>query len=150
MKKLFLLPLLFLLGAAGTQINNIVATKDGGIAIHYIAEEALNAGEVVMTGTVAGKVKKNGVDGDMPIGVVYESASQNADVWIVQSGIGYVLPNAADTPTIAYVIYSSSTTAGRVSQSATLPAVASHNREVGHWLESCAQGVICRATLHFN
>lgn len=151
MKKLLLIPFLFLLtGASGTQVNNVLLTKDGGYAVRMVAEENLATGELVEVGTVAGKVLKASVDEDGPIGVVFEGVSANADVWIIVGGVGYVLPNAADTPTIGYIIYTSSTTAGRVSQSATLPAVEKHNREVGHLIETCAQGALCRAIIHWN
>lgn len=136
---------------AGTQIGECLLTKDGGYATRFIAEEALSAGEVVMTGTVNGKVKKNAIDNDTPIGVVYESAAQDTDVWIVHAGVGYILPNAADTATRGYIIYSSSTTAGRASQSATLPAVSLHNREIGHYIETAGSaGVAAKAIIHWN
>lgn len=152
MKKLILLLLgLFLTGAAGTQVNNVLLTKDGGLAVRMVAEENLTLGELVQVGTGTGKVVKAAIDSDAPIGVVFESVSANADVWVVVSGWAYVLPNAADTPTIGYIIYSSETTAGRVSQSNSLPAnQAKHNREAGHWMQTCAQGIACLANLHWN
>lgn len=136
---------------AGTKMGECLLTKDGGYATRFIAEEALNVGEVVQVGTANGKVVKNAVDSDMPIGVVYETAAQNNEVWIVHAGVAYVLPNASDTATRGYIIHSSSTTAGRASQSATLPAVAQHNREIGHFIETgSGAGAMARAILHWN
>lgn len=129
-------------------------TKYGGYAISLIAGENLSEGEVVQitqAGGADGKVYKNAIDGDMPVGVVYRDAVADAAVYVVVSGIAYVLPEAAVTATRGYIIYSSDATAGRVDQAATLPAVASHNREVGHFLDTgSGNGVKTRAILHFN
>ena len=74
-----------------------------------------------------------------------------ARLYVVIGGIAYVLPNAADTATRGYVIYSSSTTAGRVDQASAVPAITVHVREVGHWLETgSGAGVKARAIIHFN
>lgn len=137
--------------AAGTQINNVLITAYGGIAVRMVAGENLVEGELVaVSNSVDGRVVKSAVDEDMPIGLVFEAANTGEDIWIVVAGIGYALPNAADTPARDTVIYSSSTTAGRVSSSATLPAVTLHNREVGHFIEAAAQGVKARAIIHWN
>ena len=138
------------------QINSKAGiTNEGGHAVQVIAGETLARGEVVQitqpAGGADGKVYKNGIDSDMPVGVVYANAATNAAVWIVVGGIAYVLPNAADAPIRGYVIYSSSTTAGRVDQAAAAPAIGVHVREVGHWLESEVRpGVLTRAIVHFN
>lgn len=130
-------------------------TPDGGLAIMLVAGEDLARGEAVQitqgAGGADGKVFKNAVDGDMPIGVVYADASANDDVAVVVSGIAYVLPNSGDTAVRGYIIYSSGSAAGRVAQATSIPAVAAHNREIGHLLESgSGAGVAVRAVLHFN
>lgn len=129
-------------------------TKYGGYAVSLIAGEILAEGEVVQitqAGGADGKVYKNAIDGDMPIGVVYKAAVADAAVYVVVAGIAYVLPEAGYTATRGYIIYSSDATAGRVDQATTLPAVAFHNREVGHWLDTgTGNGVKTRAILHFN
>jgi len=126
----------------------------GGFAVSLVAGENLAEGEVVQitqAGGADGKVFKNAIDGDMPIGVVYKAASADAVVYVVISGIAYVLPNAADTAARGYVIYSSTTTAGRVSQATAVPAATTHMREVGHFLDTgTGAGVKTRAILHFN
>lgn len=140
-----------------TEVYKILAragmTDEGGFFSEFIAGEDLVRGEVVQVkqGGTSRQVIKNAIDSEMPIGVVYASASVGELVKIVHSGIAYVLPNAADTATIGYIIYSSSTTAGRVSQSATIPAVTQHNREIGHLIETgSGAGVLARAILHWN
>lgn len=128
-------------------------TLGGGYAVKLIAGEALNKGEVVymnQAGTDL-KVTKNPINGDMPLGIVYADAAQDAGVWIVTSGVAEVLPNAADTAARGYVIYSSTTTAGRVSQSATVPDITTHMRECGHFIASgSGAGVLTKAIIHFN
>ena len=131
-----------------------MVTPLGGIAVKLIAGETLAEGEVVqITQGAAGAtmtVFKNAINSDMPMGVVYADAALGATVYVVVSGVAYVLPNAADTPARGYVIYSSSTTAGRVDQASSAPAIGTHVKEVGHWLEAVAQGVKARAIIHFN
>jgi hypothetical protein len=129
-------------------------TPYGGYAIKLVAGEALYEGEVVyikITSGADGKVWKAPIDSDMPIGVVYKDASADADVYVVIAGVAYVLPTSGVTAARGNIIYCSGTTAGRVDQAATLPAVASHNREVGHFLDTgSGNGVKTRAVVHWN
>lgn len=124
------------------------------LIVKMVAGENLSEGEVVQitqAGGADGKVYKNAIDSDMPIGVVVLDALANEPVMIAVSGIAYVLPEAGYTATRGYIIYSSDATAGRVDQDTALPAVAKHNREVGHWLDTgTGNGVKTRAILHFN
>jgi len=61
------------------------------------------------------------------------------------------LPEAGVTATLGYVLYTSATTAGTVAQAATVPAAATHFKEVGHWAESGSDaGALARAVIHFN
>lgn len=128
-------------------------TLEGGYAIKLIAGEALYKGEIVYM-DISGvdlKVKKNPIDGDMPIGVVHADAANDAAVWIIVSGVAEVLPDSSVTATRGYVIYSSSTTAGRVEQAATVPAVTQHFREVGHFIATgSGNGALTKAIIHFN
>jgi hypothetical protein len=129
-------------------------TPLGGVAIRVVAGENLYEGEVVyikITSGADGKVWKAPTDSDMPVGIVYQDALADANVWIVVSGIAYVLPTALVTAARGNIIYCSGTTAGRVDQAATLPAVAAHNREVGHFLDTgSGNGVKTRAVIHWN
>lgn len=95
----------------------------------------------------------NPLDGDMPIGVVYENAiADGGECWVVISGIAEVLLVDSVASTRSYVAYSSGTTAGRIDTSASVPAAATHFREVGHTLESKTAGtnILCKCILHFN
>ncbi len=134
--------------------GHILYTQYGGFAIIVTAGENLAEGEVVQItqgGGADGKVYKNAIDSDMPMGVVYKDALADASVCIVVSGIAYVLPEAGETAVRGYVIYSSNATAGRVDQSTAIPAVAFHNREIGHFLDTgSGNGVKTRAVIHFN
>ena len=129
-------------------------TNLGGYAIPLVAGEALYEGEVVQItqgGGADGKVFKNAIDSDMPIGVVYADAAINAVVYVVISGIAYVLPEAAVTAARGYVMVSSDATAGRVDQATAVPAITVHVREVGHFLDTgTGAGVKTRAIIHFN
>lgn len=132
--------------------TKIQFTRWGGVMIQVVAGEALAEGEVVYIKIISGtdgRVWKNPVSGDMPIGVVYADALVNANVWVVVDGIAYVLPEAAVTAARGNYIYASAATAGRVAQSATVPATT--NTAVGHFLDTgSGAGVKTRAVLHFN
>lgn len=133
-------------------------TKEGGFWVRMVAGEALYRGEVVASiqgaGGADGKVWKcptSGNENDMPLGVVYADASANAEVWIITSGIAYVLPTSGVTATRGYVLTASTTTAGRVDQAATVPAAATHFKEVGHFIDTgSGNGALTRAIVHFN
>jgi hypothetical protein len=141
-------------GAASVQSAKWKMTPEGGQAIKVVAGENLALGEVVYIKQASGadgKVWKAPIDSDMPVGVVYAAANADADVWVVVSGIVSVLPTSGVTAARGEIIYCSGTTAGRVDQSTTLPAVAPHNREVGHWLDTgSGNGAATRAIVHFN
>ncbi len=130
-------------------------TPDGGLFVYLTAGEALVRGEVVYCpqapAGASGKVWKNAVNSDMPLGVVYANADANAPVKVVVSGIAYVLPEAGFTAARGNVIYSSDATAGRVDQSAGIPSATQHWREIGHFIEDgSGNGAAARALLHFN
>lgn len=134
----------------------VVFTADGGIAVKCIAGENLYKGEIVsaIQGGTNGQVLKTPISGnenDMPYGVVYADATTGSEVLVVVAGIAKVLPEASLTAAIGYHISTSTTTAGRVAQSATVPAATVHFREVGHWLDNgTGAGIITRAIIHFN
>lgn len=133
-------------------------TAEGGRTVTLVAGENLTRGEVVSliqgAGGADGKVWKtpsSGNEVDMPIGVVYASASANADVRVVVAGIAHVLPEAGITATRGNVLLTSTSTAGRVTQSATGAATAAHWRECGHFIDTgSGNGAITRAIVHFN
>ena len=95
----------------------------------------------------------NPINGDMPFGVVYENGvADGSECWVVVSGIAEVLLVNTAASTRSYVAYSSSSVAGRIDISASVPAAATHFREIGHTLESKVGGtnVLCKCLVHFN
>lgn len=129
--------------ANGTQVGDLLFTADGGYATRMVAGEALYAGEVVYMAGTDGKVVKNPVNGTAPLGVVFEDALNNTDVWIVTSGIAKILPKASLTATRGSFCYSSATTAGRVDETTTPP-----NNRVGTWINTgTGNGVATKAIL---
>lgn len=128
-------------------------TDEGGYAVKVVAGEQLYRGEVVyikQTGGADGKVWKAPAGNEMPVGVVFADAAADAEVWIVKSGLAYVLPESGKTAARGYVIFVSASEAGRVDLSATAPGV-EHWRECGHFLDTgSGNGALTRAFIHFN
>lgn len=133
-------------------LSKIRFTPEGGIAVLLTAGADLYAGEVVAVGGGDDMVEQAPLNSDMPIGVVYADAITDNSVWVVVAGICDVLPIAAAHLHRGEVIYCSGTTAGRVDSAATLPAVAAHNREIGHVIEDSggSNGAACRCVIHWN
>lgn len=135
---------------------NFKITKEGGYAIRLLNKTGANSvkGTVVMVSdTTDNAFKANIIDGDMPIGVVYESGiADGSACWVVVSGIADILLVDNIASTRGYVIYSSNTTAGRIDISENAPAAITHFREIGHSLESKVAGtnVLCKCAIHFN
>lgn len=127
-------------------------TIDGGFYTLLVAGEALSRGHVVgVSSTTNGQVVKNPIDGDMPVGVVFQDVASGAPVKIVTSGTAYVLPDTGITAARGNVIYSSSTAAGLAQQAASVPADATHFKEIGHFVETgTANGALAKAIIHFN
>lgn len=126
-------------------------TADGGYAVLLTAGENLYLGEVVYIATADDTVYKAPTSNEMPVGVVYANATTGNGVWVVVSGRVKVLPESGVTATRGYVMTTSTTEAGRVEQSATVPAITTHMREVGHFLNSgSGNGIASFAIVHFN
>ncbi len=88
-------------------------TPEGGLAVRMMAHEALYAGELVRVATGhTANVQKTPISTYGTIGVVYEDAAIYTDVWVVVSGMAYVLAKDA-TDGIAGVYFVISNTAGR-------------------------------------
>jgi hypothetical protein len=123
----------------------------GGYDVWLNAEEALYQGEVVKVGAADGGIVKAATGDDMPIGTCYADIANGAGGWVTVGGIGYAKPEAGVTANRGDVIYVSAGTAGRVDQASTLPSVANHNREVGHFIYAgSGAGVATLAILHWN
>jgi hypothetical protein len=126
-------------------------TDEGGFAVKLKAGEALNRGEVVYIKQASGtdgSVWKTPTDGTMSIGVVYATVTINSDVWVVTSGIAYVLPTSSITAARGYIIYASHTEAGHVDQNSSASGIAN---QVGHFLDTgSGNGALTRAIIHFD
>ena len=72
-------------GKGGAKVSNgkVYFTPEGGLAVRFTAGEALSKGHVVYINQsgAADTVYKVPVDGDMPVGVCYESVAAGASVW---------------------------------------------------------------------
>lgn len=130
-------------------------TPEGGFAIKILNKTGAPSvkGQVVAASTAtANSVMTSPIDGDMPIGIMYETGVADASLcWVVISGIAEVLFKDTVAPILGGVIYSSSV-AGRVDIAATVPAATTHFRECGHCHEVKAggTGVLAKCNLHFN
>lgn len=130
--------------------TNFKITSEGGYAVKWTAGEALNQGECVYINQTDGLIYKTPTNGPMPVGFVYANASASASVWIVVSGIAYVLPDTDESITRGYVLTTSGEQAGRVDSQSGLPG-SEHWQECGHALEtSSGNGALTKAIIHFN
>lgn len=140
----------------GTWANAYAISELGSYMVSLLNKTGANSvkGTVVsVSDTTDNAFRVNPIDGDMPIGVVYNSGiADGAATWVVVSGIAEVLLVDTVATTRSYVAYSSGTTAGRLDTAATAPAATVHFREVGHTLESKTGGtnVLVKCILHFN
>lgn len=131
--------------------DNFRITPEGGYAVKWTAGEGLSQGECVYISQSDGLIYKAPISNEMPIGFVYENCNTGNPVWIVVSGIAYVLPDSDESITQGYIIYTSAEEAGRVDSASTVPVAATHFRECGHALEdSGSAGALTKAIIHFN
>jgi hypothetical protein len=131
-----------------------VRTGEGGIGMTMTAGENLTRGEIVyfnQAGTSM-RVYKAPTSNDMPVGIVYQSATTGNAVIIVYAGCAYVLFQNSHAPTLGYICLTSATTAGRAYNASSAASVAEHFREIGHTMETVSSGtnVLARVWLHFN
>lgn len=134
--------------------SKVKLTAEGGVAILMVNG---TGGTSVVGNTVALDTSNDSkfilapTNAEMPIGVVYNAVADGASAWIVVAGIASVLFKDGVAPLHGSVAFSSSA-AGRADCSATLPGVESHNREIGHCMESKSAGtnVVANCLLHWN
>lgn len=111
------------------------------------------AGTIADTSTTTDNAfNLSAVNSDMPIGIVATSGiADGSSAVLIEGGIADVLFKDGVAPTRGYIAYCSDT-AGRADQSATIPAAATHDREIGHVLETKASGtnVTAKCILHFR
>jgi hypothetical protein len=135
--------------------GGIGLTSEGGMYISI-----LNAtGAVSVKGTIVGAstTTDNAVmiapaNYDMPIGAIYEDGIANgALVKVVVSGKAQILLKDGLASTNGYWC-GVSDTAGRMYQTAAVPATIDHNKEIGHSIQAVVSGtnVLSYVVLHFN
>lgn len=139
-----------------TASPKIKLTPEGGYAVLLTNKTGANS----VKGTVAiadpsvdSAFEINPINGDMPIGVVYDNGIvDGSECWVVVAGIAEVLLVNTVASTRSYVAYSSGSVAGRIDTAATVPAATTHFREIGHTMESKTGGtdVLIKCLLHFN
>ncbi len=134
----------------------IELTTEGGVAIRYYNK----TGAVSVKGTIvtpAGSGADLSVavvpgDAEYPMGIVYESGiPADAPMRVVVSGIARVLLQDGEAATAGYWC-GVSDTAGRMFTNNAVPGTPTHNREIGHCVETKAAGtdVLAMVNLHFN
>lgn len=123
----------------------------GGSVSHWEAGENLYRGEVIYCNQSDGLLYKAPTSNDMPIGVMLYDCTLGDFAYFVRCGICFVLPESGLSLSKGYVMYTSSSEAGRVDNSSTVPVAATHFRECGHPLQdSTGNGVLTKCIVHFN
>lgn len=136
--------------------NKFKVTPEGGYAIKLLNRTGVDSvkGTVVaVSSNYDNTFMINPIDGDMPIGIVYDdSVADGSYCWIVVTGIAQVLLVNSVATTRSYIGYSSATVAGRIDTAATVPVPTTHFREIGHTLESATGGNnrLVKCIIHFN
>jgi hypothetical protein len=127
-------------------------TADGGFYVTMIAAEAVVIGNALYqsaSGTGNRCSLITGTYNDMCIGIAYNNAAAGEEVIVVFSGKTPVLPNAATSFAQGDVVYANNS--GCCSSSPTVPAAATHFKEVGHSLTaSPSPGALTLCMVHFN
>ena len=121
--------------------------------INKTGANSVKGSVVSISDTTDNAFRLNPIDGDMPIGVVYQNGVADGSLClIITGGIAEVLLVDGVASTRSYIGYSSSTVAGRIDTSASVPAALLHFREIGHTLESKTGGtnILCKCIIHFN
>jgi len=136
-------------------------TPIGGICIRLLNKTGAASvlGTIVQADTVIDNAfKVCGVDGVMPIAVVYQAGVADGSLcWIVIYGIAQVLLKDATASTKGYWVYVSDA-AGRADATLAappgggIPELDVHMGEIGHCIESkgADTDVLAKVILHFN
>ncbi len=135
-------------------------TRDGGLFIRMINKTgaASKLGQLVTLGSEQFSVRE--VQAGIPnaVGAIQDAGvADGGTVRVVVSGIGFVLFEDGQAPTVGYWCGSSAAVNGRAEARSTLPdnsgaGVDIHNREIGHIVDTVAAGtdVVARVLFHFN
>lgn len=130
--------------------SNAMMTSDGGYALYMQNDGTATITQysvVTVSSTTDNRIMTAPIDCDIPIGVAKTEIAANAWGWIVVSGIATV--RTAGDVARGYYAYVSGTTAGAALGSTTVSAN-THNREIGHFLESKTGVSTAKVILHYN
>jgi hypothetical protein len=130
-------------------------TSDGGFFSTYTNRTGTDS--VKGTIVISSANYDNAVDiaptsSDMPIGVIYDNGvADGSPVRVIVGGRAQVLLQNTVASTRGYWCGTSST-AGRMTQQATVPSTTDHWKEIGHSMESVTGGTdkLAWVNLHFN
>jgi len=133
------------------------STNEVGQALLATASEAIAKGQIccALIGGTSNKVSlcpTSGASHSMPIGVALTAASGDGQTfWLAQVGSKVqVLPESGITAAMGNVIVTSTSVAGRASQSSTVPGN-DHWDEIGHFAENgSGAGALALAYIHAN
>ena len=132
-------------------------TPDGGLAIRIVngtGAPSIRGTVVAASPSADNKVHLQDDEFDS-VGVVYESGVADGDeMWVVVSGMAYIMLKDGEACTREFLAIASATT-GRfeaIAVPSVSPVVAEHFKEIGHTLESVAGGtsVLVKCIIHFN
>lgn len=142
-------------GVAGGS-PHIQMTNEGGLAIRlYNKTGATSVKGTIVTPAGSGQDISVAVvpgDAEYPMGIVYESGIPDGSLMlVVVSGVAKVLLKDGEAATAGYWC-GVSDTAGRMITANAVPGTPTHNREIGHCLETKSAGtsVLAMVNLHFN
>lgn len=129
-------------------------TPEGGLYVTFINNTGTSVKGTVV---IASNTIYNGVDiapanSTMPIGVIYENGISNGQpVKVVICGKAQVLLKNGESSNNGYWC-GVSDVPGRMYQQSSVPDTVSHNREIGHSLETKTGGtnVLSLVQIHFN
>ena len=137
--------------------EKLKVTTEGGIAIKLTNKHGstITAGQLVKADTANNDAVVLAAAGDVEcLGVVYVNIANNAEGWIVVSGIGDVALDD-NVAAVRGNWMATGVLAGYAATSASPAAAHTHFEEIGHCIESVAAGgggthILARCVLHFN
>ncbi|MCK9423787.1 MAG: hypothetical protein M0Q38_14440 [Bacteroidales bacterium] len=133
-------------------VQNVMFTPLGGLAVKLSNKtgSTLSKGMLVKVDSLADNAVKL-ASGTDAMGVVYENILDNADGWIVISGIAEVLPYTDNAPIRGnrVRIHDSQPGYGNFSDTLSGNDVIAHSREIGYCIKSAIAGQLARVVLQF-
>jgi hypothetical protein len=136
--------------------DRFMITDAGGFAVRLINKTGVNSvkGTLVRASTTPGGFSASVADGRQAFGAVYQAGVADGSLaWVTVSGVAEVLLEDGTASTAGNWCRGSAAVAGRATMNAADPSSTTvHEREIGHCIETKAQGVsvIAKCIMHFN